>query len=125
VWVCEGVWDAYTGLFLSCSPQACLRCKINDEMHLSPASQGLRQRVWGKQGTITVWKKVYFAVRARQDLRVSKCITRRILSQKTRSASPGRRSLVINTFKKRQYSMFAPCGHRSHCQWVWCQGRSC
>jgi hypothetical protein len=61
--------------FWSCRPQACLRCKKHDDMHLSPASQGLKPRVWGKQGTITVCKKVCFAVRARQDLRVSKCIT--------------------------------------------------
>jgi hypothetical protein len=94
VWVCEGVWDAYTGLFLSCSPQACFRCNKHDEMHLSPASQGLRQRVWGKQGKITVLKKVCFAVRARQDLRVATCITLSILSQKSRSLSPARRSLV-------------------------------
>jgi hypothetical protein len=54
VCLCEGVWDAYTGQFCSCHPQTWLRCKEHDEMHLSPASQGLRQRVWGKQGTIIV-----------------------------------------------------------------------
>jgi hypothetical protein len=100
VHMCDGVWDAYTvRVLFELRPQACFRCKEHDKMHLSPASQGLRQRVWGKQGTITVWKVVCFAVRARQDLRAFKCITLCILSHKRRSASPGTCSLVVNSGK--------------------------
>jgi hypothetical protein len=50
--------------------------------------------VWGKHGTITVWQKVCFAMRACQDLRDQENFINCVLNQKHRLRSPGKGPLA-------------------------------